>query len=214
MDRKLLIALLAVLIFAACGSLYDAYSESSVEVNLAQKDGNDLISVDDETKEKSAEKPKEKVEVTEGENASNGAYQTVVYIEGAIAKPGLVYTNNNARMGEVVEAAGGFLANADIKNLNLADKVTDGQKITIPFKADDNILIANASNDENKSDLININTATSEELQKLPRVGPATAKSIIEYREKNGGFKNIDEIKNVPRIGEKTFEKFKDKIKV
>lgn len=210
MDKKLLLALLAVLIFAACGSLYDAYNESSVEVNLAQKDENNLPKIE----EKSEDNLEEKSEDLSKENAKVDAYQTVVYIEGAIAKPGLVYTNNNARMGEVVEAAGGFLANADIKNLNLADKVTDGQKITIPFKADENILVANASSGENNSDLININTATSEELQKLPRVGPATAKNIIEYREKNGGFKNIDEIKNVPRIGEKTFEKFKDKIKV
>ena len=206
MDKKLLLALLAVLIFAACGSLYDAYNESSVEVNLAQKDENNLPKIEEKSEEKSEDLSKE--------NAKVDAYQTVVYIEGAIAKPGLVYTNNNARIGEIVEAAGGFLANADIKNLNLADKVTDGQKITIPFKANENILAANASNSENNSDLININTATSEELQKLPRVGPATAKNIIEYREKNGGFKNIDEIKNVPRIGEKTFEKFKDKIKV
>jgi len=205
-DKKLLLALLAVLIFAACGSLYDAYNESSVEVNLAQKDENNLPKIEEKSEEKSEDLSKE--------NAKVDAYQTVVYIEGAIAKPGLVYTNNNARIGEIVEAAGGFLANADIKNLNLADKVTDGQKITIPFKANENILAANASNSENNSDLININTATSEELQKLPRVGPATAKNIIEYREKNGGFKNIDEIKNVPRIGEKTFEKFKDKIKV
>ena len=210
MDRKLIIALLAVLIFAACGSLYDAYTESSVEVNLTQKDENNLPKIE----EKSEDNLEEKSEDLSKENAKVDAYQTVVYIEGAIAKPGLVYANNNARMGEIVEAAGGFLANADIKNLNLADKVTDGQKITIPFKADENILAANASNSENNSDLININTATSEELQKLPRVGPATAENIIEYREKNGGFKNIDEIKNVPRIGEKTFEKFKDKIKV
>lgn len=188
MERKFVIALFAVLTFAAFFGIYDAYKDGSVEVNLTQNEDN-----------------------TEEKNIANDEDKTVVYIEGAVAKPGLVYIGNNARIGEVVETAGGLLANADIDNLNMADKVSDGQKITIPFANANETLTVDAVG---KSDLININTATAEELQKLPRVGPATAKNIIDYREKNGNFKSIEDIKKVPRIGQKTFEKFRDMIRI
>ena len=192
MEKKLAMVLFAALLCFAGSSLYDAYNDETESISLTHS---------------------EKLEdsKTKSDNSKDVENKIVVYIEGAVAKPGLVYLNKDARIGEVVEMAGGLLANADTDNLNLADKVTDGQKISIPVKPEDDISRENISD---KSDLININTANEQELQKLPRVGPATAKNIIEYREKHGKFKTIEEIKNVPRIGEKTFEKFKDKIKV
>lgn len=190
MDKKFVVALLLVAAAFAANAFYNHYTNDAVEINSA---------IDS------------KIEATElNEKISNANKKIIVYIEGAIAKPGLVYAKEGARLGEIVEYAGGLLANADIENLNMADKVVDGDKITIPTKRTAEILRENSSTD----DIININTASVEELQKLPRVGPATAKSIIEYREKHGKFKTIEEIKNVPRIGEKTFEKFKDKIKI
>lgn len=200
MERKLVIAILCVLGCVALNSLYNAFKTQPYEIN------SEINLTQHEQTETNNELNK---------NMSNIEKKIVVYIEGAIAKPGLVYLTNDARIGEVVDAAGGFLANADINNLNLAEKVTDGQKITIPTKNKNDVLDGIASKkSSNNDELININTATESELTKLPRVGASTAKKIIEYREKHGKFKTIDELKNVSGIGEKTFEKLKDKIKV
>ncbi|MBP3722222.1 MAG: ComEA family DNA-binding protein [Selenomonadaceae bacterium] len=188
MDKKFVVALLLVAALFVGNAFYNLYANDAVEINSTANN---------------------KIEATELKEKTDK--KIVVYIEGAVAKPGLIYTNEGARLGEVINLAGGLLANADTDDLNMADKVQDGDKITIHARRTADVLSENSSTN---SDIININTATAEELQKLPRVGPATAKSIIEYREKHGNFKTIEEIKNVPRIGEKTFEKFKDKIKV
>ena len=179
MNKRLGIFLLLI-VFCIVGNVYyDAYTNSEIETTVEAKTEN-LSNVSDK--------------------------KIVVYIEGAVAKPGFVSLNDGGKLSEIIEAAGGLLANADTKNLNLNETVKDGQKIII-YPRRNSILNEN-------SELININTATIEELEKLPRIGPSTAKKIIEFREQNGKFKTIEDIKNVPRIGEKTFEKLKDKIKV
>lgn len=153
------------------------------------------------------------VAAKENSNPSMDAKQIVVYIEGAIAKPGLVYAPIDARLGEIINLSGGLLAMADSETLNMARPVKDGEQITVPFKK--NITSEKyESNLQKSNEPININTASAEELQKLPRIGPSTAKKIIEYRERHGDFKTVDELKNVPRIGEKTFDKLKDMITV
>lgn len=195
MDKKFVVALLLVAALFVGNAFYNLYVNESVELNLSENNQTKTAKLSDNDDKKTNVNDK----------------KIVVYIEGAIAKPGLVYIDKDARLGEVINLSGGLLANADIDDLNMADKVNDGDKITIPARR---ITENSTDNSSISSDIININTATAEELQKLPRIGPATAKSIVEYREKHGKFKTIEEIKNVPRIGEKTFEKFKDKIKV
>ncbi len=192
---KTLLVLFLTAGFVAAGIVYNAYeSENGETITVEQKETGSVIA-----KEKS--------------NPKENAKQIVVYIEGAIAKPGLVYAPSDARLGEIINLSGGLLALADADNLNMAKPVKDGDKITVPFKK---TLPSEKreSNPAKPEELININTASAEELQKLPRIGPSTAKKIIEYREEHGDFKTIDEIKNVPRIGEKTFDKLKDMITV
>lgn len=192
---KTLLILFLTAGFVAAGIVYNAYeSENGETLTVEQEDTVSVIA-------------------KENSNTHEAPKQIVVYIEGAIARPGLVYAPSDARLGEIINLSGGLLAVADADNLNMAKSVKDGEKITVPFKK-----TATAekreNNPEKSNELININTATAEELQKLPRIGPSTAKKIIEYREQHGDFKTIDELKNVPRIGEKTFDKLKDMITV
>lgn len=149
----------------------------------------------------------------------------IVHISGAVENPGIVKIDENSRIEDAINAAGGLKDYADITNVNLAYILEDGIKITIPSIYDENeidILIDDgaaglASSDEKKSSssaLININKATQTELETLNGIGPSLALKIIEYREQNGKFKTIDDIKNVTGIGDTKFNNIKDQIEV
>ena len=148
-----------------------------------------------------------------------------VHITGAIKKEGVVRVKENSRIEDVIEKAGGLAEDADITNVNLAFVVEDGVKIRIPSINDEKeveIVTENSGNgvevsdmqEESTNGLININKATQTELETLNGIGPSLALEIIEYREKNGNFKTIDDIKNVPGIGENKFNNIKNYINV
>lgn len=142
----------------------------------------------------------------------------VVEIKGEVVNPDVYEISEGSIIRDLITKAGGLTNEANIDKINRADKLRDNQLIVIPNKddlanANNNISINNASS-VSEDGVININTATLEELQKINGVGEVKAKSIIEYREKNGGFKSIDEMKNIEGIGDKTFEKMKDKITI
>lgn len=163
------------------------------------------------------------------QEVENTSQEIVVHIAGEVKKQGIVKIKEGARIADIIEKAEGLTENADITNVNLAYIVEDGQKITIP-KAGQNanpieeneemkcILedggIAIKEENTNVSTTININKANQEELQTLDGIGESTANKIIEYRKQNGNFKKIEDIKNVPGIGEAKYETIKDKIKV
>ena len=152
-----------------------------------------------------------------------------VYVTGGVNKAGMVELKSDKvlRVADAVEACGGLLQTADVDNINMAETISDGQHIRIPEKiieqpalSQSNDTTANNSNNNGSSKvadsggIVNINTATSEELQTLNGVGPKMAAKIIEYRQNNGAFKSIEEIQNVRGIGVKTFEKLKNRLKV
>ena len=149
----------------------------------------------------------------------------IVHITGAIQEEGIVELEEGARIKNAIEEAGGLTEDADLSNVNLAYQLKDGQKIYIPRIADieevESIILQNGEevildNEENVNEgvdeKVNINTATSTQLETLPGIGSETAKKIIEYRQNNGEFKKIEDIKNVSGIGETKFEKIKDSI--
>ena len=108
--------------------------------------------------------------------------------------------------------AGGLTDLADIEAVNMSAPLTDGQHVHIPTKE---ILFQEKNfSGSSSGDLVNINTADAELLATIKGIGPALAQRIIDYREQNGAFKSIDEIKNVRGIGEKKFDAFKDKITI
>lgn len=146
-----------------------------------------------------------------------------VHITGAIKKAGVIRIEENSRIEDVIEKAGGLTEDADITNVNLAFIVEDGVKIRIPSTNDkDEIDIVTESsgsevidgNDETSNGLININKASQAELETLNGIGPSLALKIIEYREQNGKFKTISDIKNVSGIGENKFNNIRDFIDV
>ena len=136
-------------------------------------------------------------------------------IGGQVKNPGVYTVKEGTRVFEVIEKAGGLTEDAFIEQINQAEAVTDGQKIVIPSSEDaQQSLMPQTASGKDSSGLVNINSADSETLQEIPGVGPATAEKIIAYRTENGRFSSIEDLKNVSGIGDKTFEKMKDKITV
>ena len=160
------------------------------------------------------------------QNMENEQEETiVVHIAGEVKNPGIVRIKEGARIADIIEEAGGLTEKANITNINLAYIIEDGQKITIPSKEEqkeqENITTENGEgiiNEEqgisNKNQVLNINRATKEELQTLQGIGESTAEKIITYRKENGNFKQIEDIKNVPGIGDAKYESIKDEISV
>ena len=136
-----------------------------------------------------------------------------VYVSGQVKNISVVELedNGNLHFVDAVNKAGGLTNLADAGAINLAEPLTDGQHIHIPTKE---ISLQAQSISTASSDLANINTADAERLETLKGIGPALAQRIIEYREQNGAFQSIDELKNVRGIGQKKFDAFKDKITI
>lgn len=182
------------------------------------KNNNQEIFIDDEIKDKSSTPSNNSSQSnTITENTSNYK-EIVVEIKGEVKNPNIYRLNENNIIQDLIDKAGGLTEFADISKINRAEKLKDHSAIVIPNKNDGacQMTLGNSSSalDANGNTLININTANDSELQNLPGIGPSKAKSIIEYREKNGGFKSIDDIKNIKGIGESLFEKLKDKITI
>ncbi len=147
--------------------------------------------------------------------ASDGI--VTAYICGAVSKPGVYELNEGARVSDAINMAGGFTPEADEVYLNLAEKVADGSKIYVPTveEAIENgyFPIEDVSGSISSA-RININTADEDTLTSLPGIGQSKARSIVEYREGNGKFLSIEDIKNVSGIGDRLFEQIKELITV
>lgn len=142
-----------------------------------------------------------------------------VYVSGEVNKPGLIQIDSNARVSDAITTCGNFTPLADKNAINLAQKLSDGIHIQVPtIKNSANTASStnNSSNSPNdkSTNLVNINTATKEELDTLPGVGPATAEKILNYRQEHGNFQSIEDLKNVKGIGEAKFNKLQDKISI
>lgn len=147
-------------------------------------------------------------------NLDNNRKFICVHIAGSVVNPGVYNVAEGARIYEIVRLAGGFLPEADESYLNLASVVFDGQKIMVLSKEEAKTAkpFVSQIDKETEKKLININTATKEELMQLSGIGESRALSIISYREKNGDFKKIEDIMKIPGIKEAAFEKIKDYI--
>jgi len=156
--------------------------------------------------------------------------EIVVHVTGEVKRPDVYKLEKGMRVDDAIQLAGGATEQADLQQLNLAARVMDGEKIYVPtkFSTTPSPPIMPESQQpavsknfpkmqtvhSNPPGKINLNTATAEELESLPNIGPVMAKRIIEYRNIHGSFYNIEEIKEVKGIGEKTYEKIKALITV
>jgi len=147
----------------------------------------------------------------------------VVDIKGAVKRPGVYTLPAGSRVVDAVERAGGFLDDADPERINLAQPLSDGMAFRVPFLGEERepaaspvpILEAGSSfGFSGGSAKININTATAAELDTLPGIGPAKAEAIIQYRTEHGPFQHVDQLLEVPGIGEKTLQNLRELITV
>jgi len=147
----------------------------------------------------------------------------IIHISGAVKNPGVYQLKSTDRVVDAVKIAGGAAEESNLDAINLAALLKDGQKIIIPYKISNQVTAESDKNisknieevypsSSSSSDQININTADDKTLQSLPGIGPVLSQKIIDYRNQNGLFEVIDDIKDVSGIGEKKFEGIKDLI--
>lgn len=150
---------------------------------------------------------------TETSSEKEGSQSDIyVHVTGAVKNPGVIKLPAGSRVVDAIEACGGLTENADSDSVNLAAILEDENKICIYTKD-----AMNRSSDETGQSMenkININTATLEELKTLNGIGDVIGQNIIDYRETHGGFRSIEEIMEVDRIGEKLYEKIKEQITI
>ena len=212
----------------------DSWEESALEVEenlqsevLNQEENNiessnNLIEQGNMSEKSSIEEQKNGYENLEG--------KIVVHITGAVQKKGILVLQEGARIADAIDSAGGSTEAADLDEVNLAYVLQDGQKIYIPSKEDkaklenkayitsesgNNVIIQTVSTEKNGgSGKVNINTATQNELENLPGIGPSIASRIIEYRDQNGKFSKVEDLQNVKGIGDAKFNNIKEYVMV
>jgi len=141
--------------------------------------------------------------------------QVMIDVKGAVQKPGVYEMAGGKRVMDAVQRAGGFTEGAAKEMVNLAQRLQDEMVIVIPLEGEESQLPAIQTSGKGtgtESTQININTASQEELETLPGIGPSKAKAIIQHREENGSFSSAEDITSVSGIGKKTFENLKDAI--
>ena len=155
------------------------------------------------------------------------AHETVlVDVKGAVQHPGVYSFTTENRIIDAIQAAGGYTKSADTKLINHAQKLSDELVIYVPEIGEELEQMPTVSSSSSSSSssspqanssqtgTVNINTATESELTTLPGIGPSKAAAIIAYREENGQFQSVDDIKKVSGIGDKTFERLQSLIAV
>lgn len=209
--------ILTAIIIASIIIIYKILTKEEIYIENIEENNNIQINQDNTTNTKE----------------ESGKSKVVVHIAGQVKNEGIYELEENSRIADCIEKAGGLTDEADMKEINLAYILEDGMKIYIPkinevskdidntdtYISKENSDIDNIS--KNTSSLkatsnatkININTASQTELETLPGIGTSTALKIINYRKENGKFDNIEDIKKVSGIGEKKFAKIKDLIK-
>lgn len=154
-------------------------------------------------------------------DATKERAETMIYVDikGAVKVPGIYQLKNQQRIWDALALAGGVSEEADTTQVNYAQKVKDQMIIYVPKKGEPvpqslETLQESAPAQQNQEEKINLNTATEAELQTISGIGAKKAQEIIRFRDEQGPFKTVEELKNVPGIGEKTVERLKDMLTV
>lgn len=158
----------------------------------------------------------QKVEVKEVRKKRAVPRKLVVHVCGAVTRPGVYEVEEGERVVEAIQAAGGPAPKADLNALNLASRVKDGQKIYVPQEGEKIVAESNwtGGGEDCESVKINLNTATTSQLEELSGIGPVLAQRIFDFRTKKGGFTSIDQLQEVEGIGPKKFEGLKGEVAV
>jgi competence protein ComEA len=126
----------------------------------------------------------------------------VVDVAGAVRRPGLYKLRTGSRIDDAISAAGGATAKAQLEAVNLAAPVADGEQVVVPGRGAGGAAVSSSpAAGSSPSAPLDLNTATLEQLEALPGVGPVTAQKILDYRQAHGPFHSVDELQGVPGIG-------------
>ena len=219
--KKIIISVVLIVILIISFAIYTVNNKDKEELNLnyfVLEEEENIIENNNQMNEnqQNIDTTDEKVE------------EIAIHIVGEVKNEGVIYLKKGSRIIDAINEAGGETKQADLSQINLAYVLEDGVKIYIPNKKEkitEYIIESNGNNviqegnktsntEKGDSDKVNINTATQEELDSLPGIGPSTAQKIINYREENGLFKKIEDIQNVKGIGDSKYSDVKDKITV
>lgn len=232
MQRKKIIYILSGFVIILLGIIFVISGTTSKKNNISDGDESFIIrdeSLEDctntsiKTSAKDISDTQTKVSETEDTKSADIIF---VYVCGAVKNPGVYKCESGQRLFELIDLAGGTTDDAAIEYLNMAREVFDEEKIYVPsideINSDDNSYLYTSQNESytsipdfslsNQSTKVNINTADKSELMTLPGIGDAKADAILAYRQSNGRFNDIREIKNVSGIKDSAFEKIKDNI--
>ena len=223
----LILSLLFLSLFASCKNrdegLVAVYEDETVASDLSD----DVTDGETEREGESATESESETEtvtlqVDDGSIDTDSAVikDIKVYVCGAVQRPDVYEISADSRIVDAVSAAGGFAIDAYPEAMNLAETVSDGSRIYVPTKEEVDALAVvysdtgsgSGGTTSDSTGRVNINTATLEELTTLPGIGDTRARAIIDYREQNGAFGNIEDIMQVTGIKEKSFSKIKDSI--
>lgn len=150
---------------------------------------------------------------------ASAAVTMVVHVAGKVRHPGVVELAAGSRVIDAIEAAGGVRAGTDLTTLNLARLVVDGEQIVVGLPGGGSAAAAGgpsmpASTDVGAVGPIDLNTATVQQLEELPGVGPVLAQRIVDYRTANGGFQSVEQLREVTGIGDARFQELASKVRV
>lgn len=187
------------------------------EFNKEEKE-NTTINASIEESKNDIEEKENKENKEETKEMGTGIF---VHIDGWIQNPGVYEIKENDRVNTIIEKAGGLKEGASIKSINLAARLSDGDKIYIPNREEEKQIETTEVKGNNtgtvkitKNSKININKASISELKQITGIGESTANKIIDYRDNVGKFKKIEDIKEVKGIGDSKYESIKDKITI
>ncbi len=139
----------------------------------------------------------------------------IVDVAGAVRKPGVYRMASGARVEDALKRAGGATSHADLSQINRAAKLEDGRQVLVPRRPSRSApASAPAAAAATPSQPVNLNTATLEQLDTLDGVGPTTAQKIIDFRTAHGGFGSVDELDQIPGIGEKKLAALREQVRV
>ncbi|WP_260631550.1 helix-hairpin-helix domain-containing protein [Neobacillus niacini] len=202
-EHKLYVIITAIIIITAIFYFFE--ENKSSETNIEN------IVPQEVQEEKDSPQPQEHIQET---------VSIIVDVKGQVKLPGVYSSSQGERVIDVINRAGGLTEIADESQVNFAQHVEDAMVIYIPAKGEEGISmpagtsVSETAGGSSNQAKINLNKADENELQNLPGIGPSKAAAILEYRETNGQFKNVEDLKNISGIGDKTFDKLKDLITV
>lgn len=220
-NNRLFVSIIGVLVVVFCFFLWmTCGAGNSME---AETSYTDVTTLSTSSSKQSSKSLTEVSSQSQTEGSEKVKSKVTVDVKGAVVKPGVYTLKAGARVTDVIQKAGGMTEDADAKSVNLAASLSDEEVIYVANKYE-NVSVLDQSGTGQVSDKggqavskdgkINLNTATSEQLQTIPGIGAKRAEDIIAYRESHGDFQSVDDLKNVSGIGDKTLDKIRESIYV